>query len=118
MANLSLLVDGAIMEKLKQTVTNVFKVDEETKLRTRLRFQHALYDKLFGKALAFEYVKTTILGQWQDFRRIFISDMAKGFMLIWCENDEVKQKIVFGGPWNVKGMTLQFHSGNHSLSPQ
>lgn len=32
--------------------------------------------------------------------------MSNGFMLIRCESDEVKQKIVFRGPWNVIGITL------------
>lgn len=86
----SLPVDGAILENLKQSVTDVFHVDEDTKLRARMRFQHALYAKLFGKAPACEYVKATLLGQWQEFGRILISDMLNGFMLIRCKSNEVK----------------------------
>lgn len=101
-------MDGAILEKLKLNISEVFKVDEETKLRARFRFQYVLYAKLFGKAPAVKYVKISLLGQWQDFGRIMILDMPNGFMLIRCESDEVKQNIIiFGGPWNFNEMTLQ-----------
>lgn len=112
--NSSLPVDGAILEKLKKSVIDVFHVDEDIKLRAS---QHTLYAKLFSKAPAFEYVKTTLLGQWQEFGRILILDMPNGFLLIRCETDEMKQKIIFGGPWNVNGMTLQIASWQSYFEP-
>lgn len=62
-------------------------------------------------------MKTTLLGQWQDFGRVLISDMPNGFMLIRCESDEVKQNIIFGRPWNVSGLTLQVSLWQPNFEP-
>lgn len=92
---------------MKETISDALKIDEDTKVRARLTCQHALYAKLFGKAPVFEYIKTVLLGQWQEFGRISISDMPNGFMLIRCETNEAKKKIDFRGPWNINGLTFQ-----------
>lgn len=60
-------------------------IDGNTKMLMRMRFQHVLYAKLFGKAAIFEYVKTTLLGQWNVFGKMVIFHMLNGFMLIRCE---------------------------------
>lgn len=56
---------------------------------------------------AFEYVKTTLLEAWKSVGSIQISDMPNGYMLIHCGSHEEQQKILFGGPWTVNGITLQ-----------
>lgn len=60
--NSALSVEASILEKLRQSISEVFKVDEVIKQRAKQRFQHALCAKLFGKAPAFELVKSSLLG--------------------------------------------------------
>ncbi|KAJ0982024.1 hypothetical protein J5N97_010279 [Dioscorea zingiberensis] len=72
-----------------------------------MRFQNALYGKLFGKSPPFEIVKASLLGLWSTIGTIYISDMPNGYLLIRCETEDVKDHLLFGGPWTVHGITLQ-----------
>ncbi|KAJ0979702.1 hypothetical protein J5N97_015176 [Dioscorea zingiberensis] len=93
--------------KLKSTITDCIRVDEGTKLRARMRFKFAMYGKLFGRSPIFEHVTLSLTKQWSSIGQVQISDMPNGFLLIRCESDEVKQQLLYGGPWMVNGIILQ-----------
>ena len=92
------VVDPETLEKLKASITDSVQVDNESSNRARMRFQHALYGKLFGMTPPFDFVKNTLLRLWSSFGVVHISDMPNGYFLIRCSSDEVKQKVMFGGP--------------------
>ena len=100
-------LDLETLENLKASITDSVQVDIESSNRARMRFQHALYGKLSGKTPPFDYDKTTLLRLWSPFGVIHISDMPNGYFLILCASDEVKQKVLFGGPCTVSGITLR-----------
>lgn len=78
------------MKKLKVSITDAFRIDDDTKMRGKISFQHALYGKLFAKSSTFEYVKTFLLSLWNSIGIIHISDMPSGYLLNRCETDDVK----------------------------
>lgn len=100
-------MDDATLARLKATVSDTVRVDADIKLRAQIRFQLALYGKLFGKSSLFEMVKTILLGLWKTLGVVHISDMSNGYLLIRCETEVTKQHLLFGGPWSVNGLTLQ-----------
>lgn len=100
-------MDDATLARLKATVSDTVRVDADIKLRAQIRFQLALYGKLFGKSSPFEMVKTILLGLWKTLGVVHISDMSNGYLLIRCETEATKQHLLFGGPWSVNGLTLQ-----------
>ncbi|KAJ0987953.1 hypothetical protein J5N97_006309 [Dioscorea zingiberensis] len=100
-------IDKEVLEKLKRVVIDTVHVDEESKQRARSRFQNALYGKLFGKAPPFGIVRTTLLGMWRELGTVHISDMPNGFLLIRCESEAVKDRLLSGGPWALFGASLQ-----------
>lgn len=55
-------MDETILARLKATVSDIVRVDVETKQRAHMRFQLALYGKFFRKSPPFEMVKTILLG--------------------------------------------------------
>lgn len=96
-----------ILSKIKDSTTTFLKLDGDTLSRARLRFQHALYGKLFGKSPPFIEVKTDLLAKWSSFGDISISDLPNGFLLIRCPSQESLQHLLLDGPWSVNGIILQ-----------
>lgn len=96
-----------LLNKLKATTTNFIRLDNEAINRGRMKFQYALYGKLFGKAPTFEQVKTTLLDKWSGIGEVFISDLPNGFLLIHCSSEKVMKRLLLEGPWSVNGMILQ-----------
>lgn len=62
------LRNTTILNKLKELTYDFIRLDRDTLNRAHLKFQHALYGKLFGK--------------WSMFGEILISDLPNGFLLI------------------------------------
>ena len=44
------VVQGEALEKLKASVSDFYKIDEETRYRAESRFTNALYGKFLGRA--------------------------------------------------------------------
>ncbi|XP_039119690.1 uncharacterized protein LOC120255988 [Dioscorea cayenensis subsp. rotundata] len=100
-------LDDDTLARLKATVTDSFRVDDDAKQKAHRRFSQALYGKLFGKSPPFETVKAALLGLWKPYGVIHIADMPNGYLLIRCETESTKQQLLFKGPWSVNGLTLQ-----------
>lgn len=61
---LSSLIDGATLARLKDSVSNIVRIDANTSMRSQMHFQFTMYGKLFGKSLPFEVIKNILLGLW------------------------------------------------------
>lgn len=72
-----------------------------------MKFQTALYGKLFGKSPSFEQVKSSLIDKWAGIGETFISDLPNGFLLIRCSSEKVMERLLLEGPWTVNGMILQ-----------
>lgn len=83
-------MDEATLNRLKALVTDMVWLDANTQLRAQMRFQIALYDKLFGKSPHFELVKAALLGLWKGFGNIQLSDMPNGYFVVWYATEETK----------------------------
>ncbi|XP_039140407.1 uncharacterized protein LOC120277614 [Dioscorea cayenensis subsp. rotundata] len=101
------LHNPAILNKLKETTSDFIKLDNDTLNRARLRFQHFLFGKFFGKPPLFEQVKTILLKKWEKIGEILISDLPNGFILIRCANNTVLQRLLSEGPWTINVIILQ-----------
>lgn len=106
-ANVSLLTDGPVLNKLKANTTDFIRLDHDTISRAHMRFQTALYGKFFGKSPPFEQVKEILTAKWNDLGSFQISDLPNGYLLIRCSTHEAMQKLLFEGPWAVNGTVLQ-----------
>ncbi|XP_039146855.1 uncharacterized protein LOC120284118 [Dioscorea cayenensis subsp. rotundata] len=103
----SLLHNTHILNKLKETTTNFIRLDSVTMSRARMKFQHALYGKLFGKPPHFDQVKTNLLAKWSIFGEVTISNLPNGFLLIKCSSQKTMQHLLLDGPCSVNGLILQ-----------
>lgn len=101
------LHNATILNKLKESTTDFIRLDRDLLNRAHLKFQHALYGKLFGKSPPFEQVKADLLAKWSMFGEILISDLPNGFLLIRCPSQQVMEKLLLDGPWTVNGIILQ-----------
>ncbi|XP_039118901.1 uncharacterized protein LOC120255061 [Dioscorea cayenensis subsp. rotundata] len=101
------LYNPAILNKLKESTSEFIKLDNDTLNRARLRFQHSLFGKFFGKPPLFEQVKIFLLKKWENIGEVLISDLPNGFILIRCPNDNVLQRLLSEGPWTINGIILQ-----------
>ncbi|XP_039119052.1 uncharacterized protein LOC120255255 [Dioscorea cayenensis subsp. rotundata] len=96
-----------ILAKLKVTTTDFIRLDSDAINRARMKFQHALYGKLFGKTPNFDQVKSELLAKWSSFGKVSISYLPNGFLLIRCPSQACMQRILLDGPWSVNGIILQ-----------
>lgn len=96
-----------ILSKLKENTSAFIKLDGDSLNRACLKFQHALYGKLFGKSPPFAEVKADLLAKWSSFGEISISDLPNGFLLIRCSSQKAMQSLLLDGPWSVNGIILQ-----------
>lgn len=96
-----------VLNKLKESTSEFVKIDHDTLSRARLRFQHSLFGKFFGKPPPFEQVKDILLKKWENLGEILISDLPNGFLLIRCPEQSVLQRLIAVGPWTINGIILQ-----------
>ncbi|XP_039118817.1 uncharacterized protein LOC120254910 [Dioscorea cayenensis subsp. rotundata] len=101
------LHNATILNKLKESTSDFIRLDSDLLNRAHLKFQHALYGKLFGKSPPFEQVKADLLAKWGMFGTILISDLPNGFLLIRCPSQQIMKKLLLDGPWAVNGIILQ-----------
>ncbi|XP_039136996.1 uncharacterized protein LOC120274516 [Dioscorea cayenensis subsp. rotundata] len=101
------LVEGPVLRKLKASTSEFIRLDGDAMARARLRIQHSLLGKFFGKPPPFDQVKSILQSKWNDIGEISISDLPNGYLLFRCESFEISQKILFDGPWAVNGAILQ-----------
>lgn len=100
------LVPGPVLSKLKANTSEFIHIDGDSMARARLRFQHSLLGKFFGKPLLFEHVKTVLHNRWSEFGEVSISDLPNGYLLFRCASHDIMQKLLFEGPWAVNGVVL------------
>ncbi|XP_039123512.1 uncharacterized protein LOC120260138 [Dioscorea cayenensis subsp. rotundata] len=105
--DLSPLHNPSVLNKLKETTSDFIKLDADTLSRARLRFQHSLFGKFFGKPPSFEQVKLFLLKKWENFGEFLISDLPNGFLLIRCSSQTAMQHLLSDGPWTINGIILQ-----------
>lgn len=96
-----------ILNKIKESTSSFVRVDDDALTRAHMRFQHALYEKLFGKPPPFDQVKAPLCAKWADIGEVFISDLPNGFILIRCTSHLVSQGLLTEGPWSINGIILQ-----------
>lgn len=96
-----------MLTKLKASILAFVYMDLEAKARAHTRFQHALYNKFFGKPPSFDLVKLHLKNKWNDIGYILISDLPNGYLLLHCDSNDILQKILFDGPWVVNEIILQ-----------
>ncbi|XP_039146757.1 uncharacterized protein LOC120283996 [Dioscorea cayenensis subsp. rotundata] len=101
------LVEDPVLSKLKANTTEFIRVDHDTLSRARMRFQTALYGKFFGKSPPFEQVKEILSEKWAKIGTFHISDLPNEYLLIWCDNQEAMNRLMFEGPWAVNSIVLQ-----------
>lgn len=103
----SLLVEGLVMARLKETTSDFVFMDHEAKARAKMRFRYSLYGKFFGKPPLLDLVKLNLQAKWKSFSVVHISNLPNTYLLIHCEMNEAMQSIIFESPWSVNGITLQ-----------
>lgn len=81
----------------------------------RLKFQYAIYGKLFGKSPPFAEVKTDLIAKWSAYGKIIISDLPNALLLIRCSSQKAMQHLLLDGPWSVNGIILQLSPNPHFL---
>lgn len=106
-----------LLNKLKASTSNFVRLDKDAINRGRMKFQYALYGKLFGKSPPFEQVKKTLLDKWNSFGEILISDLPNGFLLVRCPSEKAMQQILLEGPWSVNGIILQMSQWKPFFEP-
>lgn len=111
------LHNPAVLQKLKESTSDFIKLDNDTLSRARLRFQHSLFGKFFGKPPLFEQVKNILLKKWEHIGEIHISDLPNGFILIRCSNQSELQRLLSEGPWTINGIILQLSPWHPFFEP-
>ena len=94
-------------EKLKASVTNFYKIDDETKSMAESWFSNALYGKFLGRAPPLDTVKNSLLERWSVWGETSIADLPNGYFLIRCSSQIALHNILFEGPWTINGLVLQ-----------
>lgn len=101
------LYNVQLLNKIKDSTSAFIKVDDDILSRVRMKSQHALYSKFFGKPPPFKQVKQYLMVKWDKFGEVSISNFPNGFILIRCGSNEVMQRLLTGGPWSINGIILQ-----------